>query len=119
MLIRNALRPLDALPALYVVGCVAVLATRQCVRIGDIAAGTLLVYDDPDAAWAANHSPGRTTDDAIARIGLERAELVHELLDRWDDLQADARRALACRLLEEDTAATELELRRRLERLVR
>jgi hypothetical protein len=48
-LIRNALRPIDALPGLYALGLVSILRTgrgrRQ--RIGDIAAGTTVVLDDP------------------------------------------------------------------------
>ena len=47
---RNVLRPLDSL-LFYAVGMASVLLTRQAVRIGDIAAGTRLVYvgkDSPD-----------------------------------------------------------------------
>lgn len=47
LVIRNALRPVDAF-AFYAVGIVCVLLTRQAVRLGDIAAGTLLVYADPE-----------------------------------------------------------------------
>ena len=41
--IRNALRPIDSL-VLYAVGATCVLISRQAVRLGDIAAGTVLIY---------------------------------------------------------------------------
>ena len=41
--IRNAVRPIDSL-VLYAVGLICVLITRQAVRLGDIAAGTVLIY---------------------------------------------------------------------------
>ena len=43
LVIRNALRPVDSL-VFYAVGMASVLLTRQAVRIGDLAAGTLLTY---------------------------------------------------------------------------
>ena len=45
LIVRNALRPVDSL-VFYVVGMASVLITRQAVRIGDLAAGTVLVYAD-------------------------------------------------------------------------
>jgi uncharacterized RDD family membrane protein YckC len=118
LLVRNLFRLVDSLPFLYLVGLVATLLTSQSVRIGDIAAGTLLVYDDAEAG---------TFDDApssrgIERLGLERAELVRDLLARWPELREDARSVLARRLLErEEPVPKELgadELRVRLERLL-
>jgi uncharacterized membrane protein SpoIIM required for sporulation/uncharacterized RDD family membrane protein YckC len=49
LLIRNIFRIIDSFPLLYGVGLIATMATREHVRIGDIAAGTLLVYDRADA----------------------------------------------------------------------
>jgi uncharacterized RDD family membrane protein YckC len=45
--IRNLLRPIDYLPAYYVIGAIAVLATRKRQRLGDMAAGTIVVRDRP------------------------------------------------------------------------
>ncbi len=98
LLVRNVLRLLDSLPAAYVVGLIATMVTRNAVRIGDLAAGTLLVYDQADArATAATLIRDR---DAIARHGLERAELARELLERWPELAPEARTNLARRVLE-------------------
>ena len=52
LIVRNALRPVDSL-VFYAVGMASVLLTREAVRIGDLAAGTLLVYADrPDRRLA-------------------------------------------------------------------
>ena len=48
LLTRNVFRLVDSLPLLYGVGLLATIVTRNHVRIGDIAAGTLLVYERPD-----------------------------------------------------------------------
>jgi len=42
---RNVLRVADFLPFVYGFGIVSVLLRRDCKRIGDIAAGTIVVYD--------------------------------------------------------------------------
>ena len=43
ILIRNALRLIDALPLFYAVGLICTVVTDERVRIGDMAAGTRLV----------------------------------------------------------------------------
>jgi uncharacterized RDD family membrane protein YckC len=44
-IIRNVVRLIDFLPGLYLIGTVSVLSTAQCQRLGDLAAGTLVVRD--------------------------------------------------------------------------
>ena len=46
LLVRNVFRLIDSLPLAYGVGLLAVMLTEEHVRIGDLAAGTLLVYED-------------------------------------------------------------------------
>ncbi len=52
IIMRNLLRPLDALPLFYLVGASACLASRHFQRLGDLAAGTVVVrteeLDPPD-----------------------------------------------------------------------
>lgn len=43
-ILRNLIRFVDALPGCYAFGCVAVLVSRQFQRLGDMAAGTMVVY---------------------------------------------------------------------------
>lgn len=119
LLVRNLFRLVDSLPFLYIVGLVTTMLTKQCVRIGDIAAGTLLVYDQGDAD-AFDNAPSR---GGVERLGLERAELVRDLIARWPELRQEARAELARRLLEREGAVPEGlgddELRERLEQLLR
>ena len=44
---RNLLRAADFLPMAYAVGIVTVLLSRECKRLGDLAAGTLVVHGRP------------------------------------------------------------------------
>lgn len=50
--IRNVVRLVDSLPGVYLVGIIAVLATSRNQRVGDLAAGTLVVHR-PRAAVAS------------------------------------------------------------------
>nr|WP_307726379.1 RDD family protein [Trichlorobacter sp.] len=43
VVIRNLLRIVDSLPALYLVGGIASLISRKCQRLGDLAAGTIVI----------------------------------------------------------------------------
>ena len=95
LVIRNVLRLLDGLPMFYLVGFITTLVTRQAVRIGDLAAGTMLVYDDSDLAPLAPLSV-----ESVNRVGLQQVELMRDLLGRWDELASDARRHVAITLLE-------------------
>lgn len=45
LLTRNVFRIIDSIPLFYGVGLVAAMASKDHVRIGDVAAGTVLVYD--------------------------------------------------------------------------
>lgn len=46
-LLRNLLRVADFLPMLYLTGIIASLCNRQFKRLGDLAAGSMVVYDAP------------------------------------------------------------------------
>lgn len=95
ILIRNVLRLLDSLPGVYAIGLAATVLSEQSVRIGDMAAGTLLVYEDTtEEDIASLTSPG------VATMGLENLQLVNDMIDRWDDLEPETRTSLGQRLLE-------------------
>ena len=104
LLIRNMLRLLDSLPGLYAVGLGCALVTRQSVRIGDLAAGTVLVYDETPSARQRANDLHEIDNGTVARLGLERLELVRDLLDRWDTLDEAIRRDLAQQLLAQATS---------------
>lgn len=95
LLIRNLFRLVDALPFFYVVGLTSALVTARQVRLGDLAAGTMLVYDER----ARTHS---FQDHLAAHPRLERREVewARDLLDRWPGLDRASRCRLASRWLE-------------------
>lgn len=97
LLLRNVFRLLDCLPGLYLVGLMAVALTRQQVRIGDLAAGLVLVYD-PTAAQEALR---RATDLAVtSALSPEDQALLLDLTSRWQELAQPARVRFAERFLE-------------------
>lgn len=122
LLLRNVFRIVDSMPVAYVVGLACVVFTAQHVRIGDLAAGTLLVHDrvESDTSFGGVH--------AAAQGGLspQLADLVQELLDRWDALddrvRTDLARTLIARIEPESAAAMAAEfswqLRARLRALL-
>ncbi len=94
-LTRNIFRLIDSFPLFYGVGLITSIVTRDHVRIGDLAAGTLLVYDRADAS-VMEHVRGSALG---TKLDASTAELVNELLQRWKTLDVAARRRLARTLL--------------------
>jgi hypothetical protein len=74
---------------------VVTFLSAQHARIGDLAAGTLLVYDRERKQGTAAEA------FAVARSGVDPrlAELVDELLGRWTELEPESRSRLAAKLL--------------------
>lgn len=85
-LVRNLLRPVDMLPSSYMVGAICILVTRRCQRLGDIAAGTVVVRErhaelprtlpplDPALALPPHLASAFSSDDVrLARDFLLRA----------------------------------------------
>jgi hypothetical protein len=119
LLARNVFRLLDSLPVFYCVGLIAAIVTREHVRIGDMAAGTLLVYERRDVQL-----PAAAGAAAAQRLDAAGVELIAELLERWPTLSVEARHGLAQQLLARygragSGAGGEASLHERLERLMR
>jgi len=83
ILVRNVLRIVDTLPMFYLVGMGACLITKEQRRIGDIAAGTLLVYEDTKDSLLNNLSEYVKND----KYSVKQLQTVQNLLDRWPDLE--------------------------------
>jgi uncharacterized RDD family membrane protein YckC len=96
--IRNVLRIIDILPGAYLVGIAAILVSSRNQRLGDLAAGTLVVRERkvaPPPLWL----PQRPAP-ALDASGLDQVELaaVRSFLARRYELTADARVQLAAEL---------------------
>jgi uncharacterized RDD family membrane protein YckC len=97
--VRNVLRVVDILPGTYLVGMVTILATRRNQRLGDLAAGTLVVRErrnlPPEpAASAWLQAPAWDT----SAIAAEELDAVVAFLARRGDLAAGARLQIAAEL---------------------
>lgn len=93
--IRNIFRLVDSLPLAYVIGVITTMMTENNVRFGDLAAGTLLIYDAADEKTALREVEATHG----SRVGLQHAELMQELITRWDALEPQQRINLGRKLL--------------------
>jgi uncharacterized RDD family membrane protein YckC len=100
LLTRNVFRLVDSLPIAYGVGLVATLVTKDCVRIGDMAAGTLLAYDRANVMLPEHAQPAETGGTQQQRgLATHEVEIADDLLSRWDTLDTVIRHELAIELL--------------------
>lgn len=107
--VRNLVRIVDFLPALYALGFVVMFLNRQSRRLGDYAAGTLVIRErtavNLDSLLAAAPSSTidpeqvavlRTRFPAVRRLSAADYDLVRQTLARADRSQVDG--ALVARL---------------------
>lgn len=111
--VRNLLRMVDFLPAFYAVGVLCMLITKQNRRLGDIAAGTLLVRTEKISldryAWK---DPGAHASSHA--LTAQETELVLSFLERANALAPEARQRLASGFIERLGGALPLEERTRI-----
>lgn len=50
VLIRNMIRVIDQIPAMYAIGIIAVFVTKKSQRLGDMAAGTIVIKENVEEA---------------------------------------------------------------------
>lgn len=116
---RNLLRIIDILPGFYLIGVIAMLCNRQHQRLGDLAAGTIVIHERPseEPLWggtgprtitagsfmppAPNPAPALTEEipaDAVARLTPEDLAVIERFFSRILDMDLDTRARLAARL---------------------
>jgi uncharacterized RDD family membrane protein YckC len=96
LLIRNIFRLIDSLPAAYMLGLISCFVTANRVRVGDMAAGTLLVLDNAAAEKSLLRIEALATR---SQLSLDALELVDQVLERWDSLESTSRGQIARSLL--------------------
>ncbi len=97
IIVRNLFRLIDSLPSFYMVGIASCFLTNKQIRVGDLAAHTLLIHEEvmEDKAIElmsnASHSSG---------LSAPQIEVLHDLLKRWKELERETRIRLGSKLLE-------------------
>lgn len=117
-IVRNVFRLVDSFPVGYGVGLITSFITRDHVRVGDLAAGTLLVYENRHELDAVQIT-GKGTPLDLATL-----EVASELLSRWGTLDIHVRGHLARALLSRignnatEESTNDVVLREKLEHLL-
>jgi uncharacterized RDD family membrane protein YckC len=93
-LTRNLLRAVDFLPFLYGIGLAAMLLNRDFKRLGDLAAGTVVVYRG-EKSTGARQIPKVTPVPPPVPLTLEDQRAVLELAERAQTLTAERFEELA------------------------
>jgi uncharacterized RDD family membrane protein YckC len=100
--VRNLIRIIDTLPFSYAIGIIAILVSKKNQRLGDMAAGTLVVRDrKPEpagASWVQAVAPAAEDEASawdVASIREEEIATVRSFLARRYELTPSARIHLA------------------------
>jgi len=93
---RNLLRAVDILPIYYIVGLISMVISLEAKRLGDLAAGTIVIRLDRPAKAApielecdGNTNIFRFNREQIARVGPEELRLIRQTLRRLPELGED------------------------------
>jgi uncharacterized RDD family membrane protein YckC len=104
-MLRNIVRIVDSIGA-YLVGMVAIFITNNNQRLGDLAAGTLVVRDrhgdrrhgEAPSSMGATYDPGDALNWDVSAVSAQDVATVRAFLERRSSLDARARKDLAYRL---------------------
>jgi uncharacterized RDD family membrane protein YckC len=106
--LRNLMRLIDWLPAFYLLGLASILLTKRNQRLGDLAAGTLVIRDatarggstsqTSAASQAGAQAPPNSSGWDVSAVSIEELVAVRRFLERRESLDRSARRELAHRL---------------------
>ena len=104
-MVRNLMRIVDILPANYVVGLISMLLSPSGERLGDHAAGTIVIRLDrppaaPEIQAPVNPESLSLTREQLARIGSRELRLVRGTLRRLSTIPEDRRDALLAEVTE-------------------
>lgn len=95
-LVRNVFRLVDSLPALYALGLTVALFHPRQLRIGDLAAGTVLVFEGGHRQQALDEARAGLRSEYLTPA---QHEFALDLLVRWGQLSRKRRIALGERFL--------------------
>ena len=95
-ILRNIVRIADQLPGIYAIGIVSVFLTARSQRLGDLAAGTVVVHERPvegvlDAIHEASAAVGGATRYGAGRLTPEEVAVIDLYFSRRKQLDGHAR----------------------------
>lgn len=99
-ILRNLLRPADLLPGPYLVGLASIFLSARAQRLGDLAAGTVVVSErqEPPRYAVAPHGVGlhplETHVGPLRGLTMPEYTALRRLADRFYELPPDAQRRL-------------------------
>jgi uncharacterized RDD family membrane protein YckC len=101
-ILRNVLRIVDALPSLYAVGIVTILISREKKRVGDYAAGTVVIHEKPlegvGSIWGVAAEPAVVPPAPVIRtapLTVDELQIVETFFERRASLEPEVRRSMA------------------------
>jgi len=99
-ILRNLLRTADWLPTLYAAGIITMIVSRENKRIGDYAAGTVVIHEKPlqavDSIWNASSVPAPAVPvNSSAQLTADELQLIDTFLERRGNLAPDVRWSMA------------------------
>ncbi|HXE72132.1 MAG TPA: RDD family protein [Candidatus Nitrosotenuis sp.] len=99
-LIRNVMRLVDFLPGAYATGALFIFFHRRCQRVGDLAAGTLVVREPRNEGpagftWLVRPGPDGASPLPLHLLSQAHLELVEQFLRRRQQLDLPLRGQLA------------------------
>ena len=100
-IVRNALRLVDMLPALYGIGLVSIFLSKQSKRLGDFVAGTVVVHEK--TLEGVRPYQGARMDETlppmdVSQVTLEEIQLIETFLNRRDSLEPAVRTNMAMQI---------------------
>lgn len=127
--IRNIIRVVDLLPGMYFIGIIAIVSTSNNQRLGDLAAGTVVVRDRrPDTGSKDYASSLRATEPTgprwdVSGVSPDDVAVARQFLERRHDLTPEVRTRIAAQIADPLRARVfgptgEIGAERFLERLV-
>jgi hypothetical protein len=104
-ILRNVVRIADQLPGIYAIGIISVFVTERSQRLGDLAAGTVVVHeavasgDPPQFTVDAAGAPTSTQHGAL-KLTAEEISVIELFFRRRQQLDVFARERAARRIAE-------------------
>jgi uncharacterized RDD family membrane protein YckC len=114
-ILRNLLRAVDFLPAMYAAGIICMILNRHSRRLGDLVAGTVVVHDRPpahiDAEWTIPPNPASAAAPGLQAARITDAELVliETYLQRRLEVGWEARNPVRAQIVQRITERTGLQ----------